>query len=110
MGLLRTPHNRVFAGRHSLDNTPVTGSLLFAACGCRLAALITERLVWCVFRSSAELELDIPWSVSEAYVDLYRTMRMLGRGEGGEGGDVPGGGGDALESSRTGSGSSQNPT
>ena len=44
----------VFAGRDSRDNTPVTGSLHFAASGCRPADFITEGLVLCALRGLAE--------------------------------------------------------
>ena len=44
----------VFAGRDSLDNKPVTGSLHFAAPGCRLAEFTAEGLVLCVLRGSAD--------------------------------------------------------
>ena len=44
-----------FTGRDSLDTTPVTGSLHFAASGCRLADFIAEGLVVCVSRESVEL-------------------------------------------------------
>ena len=40
----------VFVGSASIDTTPVTGSLHFAACDCRLADLLAVGLILCVSR------------------------------------------------------------
>ena len=42
----------VFVGSASLDTTPVTGSLHFTACDCRLADLLAVGLILCVLRDS----------------------------------------------------------
>ena len=47
----------VFARRTSIDTTPVTGSLLSAAPGCRLTDFSAVRIVLCVSRDSARLSL-----------------------------------------------------
>ena len=59
----------VFAGRDSLDNKPVTGSLHFAAPGCRLAEFIAEGLVLCLLRGSA----DYLQFVRQQMADLVST-------------------------------------
>ena len=72
----------VFAGRDSLDNTSVTGSLLLAACGCRLADFIAEGLVLGAFRSSAD---SLQFAVCRALRIILRHWSDIVMATGGDG-------------------------
>ena len=72
----------VFTGRDSFDYTAVTGSLLFAACGSRLVAMITKGLVCCVFRSSAD---SLQFAVCRALRIILRHWPNIVMVTGGDG-------------------------
>ena len=70
-----------FAGRDSLDTKPVTGSLHFAASGCRLADFIAEGLVLCASRDSAEFLLAVVWQALRILLWHYSDTEMATGGD-----------------------------
>ena len=69
----------VFAGRTSLDTTPVTGSLLFAAPGCRLTDFSAGGIVLRVSRDSAGLLLAGVCRVLRIVLRIYyMTEKVMG--------------------------------
>ena len=70
----------VFVGSDSVDTMPVTGSLHFAACDCRLADLLAVGLILCVLR---DLTACLLFGVFRALWIVLRLGSAIGMATGG---------------------------